>query len=71
MNLFNKANTSENQSTFRDLNCSFQNGFLNTKIYDKRHYFDFNTVNVPFFDGNVSRANPDGIKFRSNFIIII
>ena len=31
------------------------NGFVTSKIYDKRDDFDFDTVNCPFLDGDVPR----------------
>ena len=32
------------------------NGFVKTKIYDKRADFDFDIVNFPFLDGDVPRS---------------
>lgn len=51
----NKANTSEKQANFLDLNLSIENGFITTKIYD-RDVFDFNIVNYPLLDGDVPCA---------------
>ena len=31
------------------------NGFVSSKIYDKRDDFDFEIVNFPFLDGDVPR----------------
>ena len=45
----NKANTSDKQANFLDLNLSIENGYVTTKIYDKRDDFNFNIVNFPFF----------------------
>ena len=50
----NKANTSDKEVTFLDLNLSISNDIVSTKIYDKRDYFDFEIVNFPFLDGDVS-----------------
>ena len=47
----NKANTSDTEAPFFDLHLSISNGFVSSKIYDKRDYFDI--VNLPFLDGNV------------------
>jgi hypothetical protein len=52
----NKANTSDKQANFLDINFSIKNGYVTTKIHDKRDYFNFNIVNFPFLDGDVSRA---------------
>ena len=34
-----------------DLHLSISNGFVSSKIYDKRDDFDFDIVNFPFLDG--------------------
>ena len=34
---------------------SISNGFVSSKIYDKRDDFDFDIVNFPFLDGDVPR----------------
>ena len=36
-------------------------GFVETKIYDKRDDFDFDIVNFPFLDGDVPRAISYGV----------
>ena len=36
----NKANTSDNEAPFLDLHLSISNGFVSSKIYDKRDDFD-------------------------------
>ena len=38
-----------------------ENGFVTTKIYDKRDDFDFNIVNFPFLDGDVPCATSYGV----------
>ena len=38
-----------------DLNLSVSDGFVMTKIFDKRGDFDFDIVNFPFLDGDVFR----------------
>ena len=37
----NKANSSDNEAPFLDLNLSISNGTVSTKIYDKLDDFDF------------------------------
>ena len=49
----NKANTSDTEAPFLDLHLSISNGFLSSKINDKRDDFDFDIVNFPFLDGDV------------------
>ena len=44
-----------------DLNLCISNGTVSTKIYDKREDFDFDIVNFPFLDGDVSRRTSYGI----------
>ena len=39
-----------------DLHLSVSDGFIKTKIYDKRDDFDFNIVNFPFLDAEVPRS---------------
>ena len=41
----NKANTADTKAPFLDLHLSISNGFVSSKIYDKRDDFDFDTVN--------------------------
>ena len=52
----NKANRSETQAPFLDLHLSISNGYVSSKIYDKLDNFDFDIVNFPFLDRNLSRA---------------
>ena len=44
----NKANSSETEAPFLDLNLSITNGIVSSKIYDKRDDFNFEIVNLPF-----------------------
>ena len=45
----NKANASDTAAPFLDLHLSILNGFVSSKIYDKRDDFDFDIVNFSFF----------------------
>ena len=51
----NKANASDTEAAFLDLNLSIHNDTVSIKIYDKRDDFDFYIVNFPFLDGDVPR----------------
>ena len=51
----NKANTTDTEAPFLDLNLSVSNGFFSSKIYEKSDEFDFDIVNFPFLDGDVPR----------------
>ena len=45
----NKANTSDTEAPFSDLHLSISNGFVSSKIYDKRDDFDFDIVIFHFW----------------------
>ena len=57
----NKANTADTEAPFLDLHLSISNGFVSSKIYDKRDDFDFDIVNFPFLDGDVYRSTSYGV----------
>ena len=63
----NKANTSDTEAPFLDLHLSFSNGFVSSKIYDKRDDFDFDIVNFPFLDGDVPVLPLTGFTFLNLF----
>ena len=52
----NKANSTDNEAAFLDLHLLISYGFVSSKIYDKRDDFDFDIVNFPFLDADVSCA---------------
>ena len=54
----NKANSSNTEALFLDLDLSMTNGIVSSKIYDKRHDFNFEIVNFPFLDGDVPGSLP-------------
>ena len=57
----NKANRSETEAPFLDLHLSISNGFVSSKIYDKRDDFDFDIVHFPFLGGDIPRAPSYGV----------
>ena len=57
----NRANSSDTEAPFLDLNLCISNGTVSSKIYDKRDYFDFDIVNFPFLDGDVPRRTSYGV----------
>ena len=57
----NKANTYDTEAPFLDLHLSISNGFVSSKIYNKRDNFDFDIVNFPFLDGDVPRSITYGV----------
>ena len=56
----NKANNTDTEAPFLDLHLSIANGFVSSKIYDKRDDFDFD-INFPFLDGDVPRRASYGV----------
>ena len=60
-NQFNKANVSDTDASFLNLYLSISDGFVKTKIYDKRDDFDFEIVNFSFLDGDVPRSTSYGV----------
>ena len=52
---------SDTKSSFSDLHLSISDGFVKTKIYNKRDDFDFDIVNFPFLDGDVPRSTSYGV----------
>ena len=59
----NKANSSDTEASFLDLNLSITNGIVSSKMYDKRDDFSFEIVNFPFLDGDVSRSPSYGVCY--------
>ena len=59
-----KANTTYTEASFLDVHLSIANGFVSSKMYDKRDDFDFDIVNFPFLDGDVSRRSSNCIYTR-------
>ena len=57
----NKTNVSDTEASFLDLHLSISDGFVKTKIYDKRDDFDFDIVNFPFLDNDVPRSTYYGV----------
>ena len=55
----NKANVSDAEASVLDLHLSISDGFLKTKIYDKRD--NFNNVNFLFLDSDVPRSASYGV----------
>ena len=69
----NRANSSDTEAPFLDLNLCISNGTVSPKIYDKRDDFDFDIVNFPFLDGDVyisqlikfARASSNDFNYRN------
>ena len=66
----NKANSSDTEAPFLDLNLSITNGIVSSKIYDKRDDFNFEIVNFPFLDGDVPRSPSYGV-YISQLIVLL
>ena len=52
----NKANSSDSEVPFLDLNLSITNGTVSSEIYDNWDDFNFEIVNFPFPDVDVPRS---------------
>ena len=57
----NKANASDTEAAFLDLNLSIHNDIVSTKIDDKRDDFNFDNVNFPFLDGDFHQRPSYGV----------
>ena len=55
----NKANSSDTEAPFLDFHLTISDGFVSSKMYDKRD--DFDIVNVPFLYGDIPRATSYGV----------
>ena len=53
---FNRANSSDIEAPFLNLNLCISNGTVSNKMYDKRDDFEFDIVNFPFLEGDVPRV---------------
>ena len=66
----NKANASDTEAAFLDLNLSIHNDIVSTKIYDKRDDFNFDIVNFPFLDGDVPQRPSYGVYIYLNLFAL-
>ena len=57
----NKANVSDAVASFLDLHLVISDGFVKTKIYDKRDDFDFDIVKFPFLDSDIPCSASYGV----------
>ena len=57
----NKANSSDTEALFLDLNLSITNCIVSYKIYDKRDNFNYEIVNFSLLDGDVPRYPSYGV----------
>ena len=57
----NAANSTGTEIPFLNLHLTISDGFVSSKIYDKRDDFDFDIVNFPFLDGDIPRATAYGL----------
>ena len=66
----NKANVSDTEASFLDLHLSKSDGFVKSKMFDKRDDFDFDIVNFTFLDGDVPRRLPMVFIFLNLFVLL-
>ena len=63
----NKANVSDTEASLLDLHLSISDGFVTSKIHDKRDDFDFDIVNFPYLEGDVPRSTSFGVYISQPF----
>ena len=63
----NKANTSNKETSFLDLNIKVIGSDVRTSVYDKRDDFKFPIVNFPWFSGDDSRYPSYGVILSQLF----
>ena len=61
-----KTKVSDTETSFLDLHLPISNGFVKTKIYDKRDDFDVDIVNFPFLHDDVPRSTSYGVYISSH-----
>ena len=54
--ILNKANPSDAEAPFLDLDLSIKNGIISTKIFDKQDDSNFEIVKFPFLDWDAPRS---------------
>ena len=57
----NKANSSDTEAPILDLDFSFTNGIVSSKIYDKMNDFNFEIVKFLFLVGDVPSSPSYGV----------
>ena len=65
----NKANPSDTEAPFLDLDLSITNGIVSTKIYDKRDDFYLEIVSFPFLLEMFLAPLPMVYTFRNLFVL--
>ena len=66
----NKANSTDTEAPFLELNLSITNGIVSFKMYDKRDNLNFEIVNVPFLGGDFLAPLPMVYIFLSLFVLL-
>ena len=67
----NKANVADTEASFLDVHLSISDGFVKTKIYDKRDDFDFDFVNFSSLDGDVPRSTSLDVFNTRNKVLTV
>ena len=61
---------SDTEASYLDLHLYISDGFVRTKLYDKRDDFDFGIVTFPFLDGDVPRSTSHGVYISKLFDLL-
>ena len=67
---FNKANSSDTEAPFLDLNLSITNGIVSSKMYDKRDDFNFEIGNFQFLERDVPRSSSYRCIYFAAYIVL-
>ena len=54
-----------------DLHLSISDGFVKTKVFDKRDDFDFDIVKFLFLDGEIPRSTSYGVYIYLNLFVLL
>ena len=65
----NKANTSDTEATFLDLQFSISNDIVSINFTINRDDFDFKIVHFPFLDGDVLRSTSYGVYIFNSSVV--
>ena len=57
----NKANSSDTEAPFLNLHLTISDGFVSSKMYNKRDDCDFDILHFSFLDGDVPLATSYGV----------
>ena len=66
-----KANTSDNETSFLNLNLKVISSDIHTSIYDKREYVRFPIVDFPWFSGDFYHRTVFGFRTWLDLLVVV